>query len=208
MKIGITQRVELNSFTGELRDCLDQKWYDLSNKLNFNLIQIPNIKEDINLWIKDLGIKGFILSGGNDLRFVDNPTNANKDRDLTEIIILNLARQQKLPVIGICRGLQMINHYFGGFLIPVKGHIGDSHPLKIKISNKKVSNKYVNSFHKWGINEESLGKNLIPFAWDQDGNIEGVIHPELNWIGIMWHPERMTNLEELDKEIFLDLFLK
>ncbi len=207
MRIGITQRVELNSSTGEIRDCLDQKWYELSKKVNLSLIQIPNRHHNINSWVNDLGIKGFILSGGNDLCFLNNPINPNKDRDLTENIILNLAKKEKLPVLGICRGIQMINHYFGGKLVRLDGHVGNTHLLKIKLSNSKVFSRYVNSFHRWGINNKSLGKGLIPFAWDENKNIEGIIHPELNWIGLMWHPERMANLEDIDKKIIYDLFL-
>ena len=57
MKIGITQRVELDPITGEVRDCIDQNWQYLSSKIDLNLIQIPNKHVDINLWIRDLGIK-------------------------------------------------------------------------------------------------------------------------------------------------------
>ena len=208
MKIGITQRVELNHSTGEVRDCLDQKWFKLSNKLNFNLIQIPNSHDDIKLWLKEIGIKGFILSGGNDLGIVNKPLNSNKDRDLTEFIILNLAEEENLPVLGICRGIQMINHYFGGKLVPLEGHINTIHLLKMQLSDSSIVERYVNSFHRWGINNSSLAKNLIPFAWDKDHNIEGIMHNELNWKGIMWHPERMSNIDDLDKKIFIDLFFK
>ncbi len=208
MKIGITQRVEMNLSSGEVRDCLDQKWYELSNKFNFSLIQIPNKHNDIHLWLKDSGVEGFILSGGNDLGFLKNPINASKDRDMTEIIILNLAERLNLPVLGICRGIQMINHYFGGKLVPIKGHICTKHHLKIKFPDNKISEKYVNSCHRWGINNNSLGKKLVPFAWDKNGYIEGILHPELKWKGLMWHPERMNDLDALDKEIIFDLFSK
>ena len=208
MKIGITQRVELDPITGEVRDCIDQNWQYLSSKIDLNLIQIPNKHVDINLWIRDLGIKGFILSGGNDLGVLKNPLNASRERDFTENIILNLAKKQNLPVFGICRGSQMINHFFGGNLIPLEGHIGNDHQIKFLLSDGVTLERNVNSYHRWGINNKSLGKNLIPFAWDNKGNIEAFMHSELPWKGIMWHPERMTDFEDFDRKMIVDLFSK
>ncbi len=209
MKIGITQRVDIDPNTQEIRDCLDQKWQNFSIGFNLDLVQIPNKNRNISNWLENMDIDGFILSGGNDIGFLENASNTNQDRDLTEKIILDFAEKENLPVLGVCRGAQMINYYFQGNLIPLKNHVGTIHPLVINLNNNEIEKKIkVNSFHKWGINHKALGKDLFPFAWDSDGNIEGIKHKELNWTGIMWHPERNNQLEDIDKVIFFDLFYK
>ena len=208
MKIGITQRVEKDLITGETRDCLDQKWFKLFDVLNLNAIQIPNNHNEICKWIIYMEIEGFILSGGNDLSCINNPKNPNIKRDKTEISILKFAQQKNLSVLGICRGLQMINNFFNGDLIPLKNHINIMHEIKYQYSTREKIIRTVNSFHSWGINKESLGKELYPFAWDCKGNIEAVKHKNLNWIGLMWHPERMEELEKRDEQIISDLFIK
>ena len=208
MRIGITQRVEIDSRTKEIRDCLDQQWQTIFMDLSLDLVQIPNKNKNIAYWLKRMDIKGFILSGGNDLGCIEDASNSNQDRDLTEKTILDFAVRENLPILGVCRGAQMINSYFKGNLIPLKNHVGTTHPLFIDLNNNELLKSRVNSFHRWGIDKKSLGRDLIPFAWDSDGNIEGIKHKEFNWTGIMWHPERTNKLNDIDKEILFDLFFK
>ena len=76
MKIGITQRVEIDPNTQEIRDCLDQKWQNFSIGFNLDLVQIPNKNRNISNWLEKMDIDGFILSGGNDIGFLENASNA------------------------------------------------------------------------------------------------------------------------------------
>ncbi len=206
MKIGITQRVDIDCVTGEIRDCIDQNWFLLLNELGINAIQIPNKHPQIYEWINEMEIEGFILSGGNDLSFIKNAKNPSIERDRTEGLILKYAEEKNFPVLGICRGMQKINHFFDGTLISLNNHIDKMHTIKYEHLKNKIIIRKVNSFHSWGINKKSLGNELIPFAWDLEENIEALKHKSMNWIGLMWHPERMKKLEKKDEQIFIDLF--
>ena len=102
----------------------------------------------------------------------------------------------------------MINNFFNGDLIPLKNHVNKIHEIKYQYSQSEKIIRTVNSFHSWGINKQCLGKGIYPFAWDSEGNIEAIKHKRMDWIGLMWHPERMKELEKKDEQIFKDLFLE
>ena len=114
-------------------------------------------------------------------------------------------------MIGICRGMQAINSFFGGKVIKSdnSAHVNNSHEIKLVeksfFSNKQIIT--VNSYHYNTINSSCIGKDLIPFAHSLlDNTIEGFVHTELPITGVMWHPERKPTNEssELFKEIFKD----
>ncbi len=68
------------------------------------------------------------MSGGNTLTaFADEndaPATLSPARDVFELEVLKRAIGNNVPVLGVCRGLQLINHYYGGRLVKVKGHAG------------------------------------------------------------------------------------
>jgi len=206
MKIGITQRVELSSNSSEIRDCLDQNWYKMFENFKVDLIQIPNSIGKIDIWLEKFDVQGIILSGGNDLSHLKNGINISYQRDKIESRILDYVKIKRLPLLGICRGLQLINTYFGGELIPVESHAGVRHELKINRLDHKESFRSVNSYHNWGITKKGLGNDLVPFAWDNNDLIEGVKHINFDIIGIMWHPERCSVLEYNDMVLIKELF--
>ena len=154
--------------------------------------------------IKSLNIKGIVLSGGNDI-------NEYTSRDKIEKCLLEISQKKHLPVFGICRGMQLINNYFGGKQIIDNNnqHVGTDH--QIKIVNYKISQIFnskiieVNSYHKNMINIDNLGIDLNIFAtYEPDKSIEGFIHSSLPIIGVMWHPERNPN--QINKQIISKIF--
>lgn len=208
MRIGISQRVEVIPSYGEKRDCLDQQWFRFLESLGLTPIPIPNSLSDVEGWLHSSGIEGLILSGGNDLSQLPGAGNASVERDETEVAVLAFARQRKWPVIGVCRGLQMMNVWLGGQLAPVSGHTAVRHPLTLAEGAETCFHVYreVNSFHNWGIAPGGLAGDLVPQLLSPEGNIEAFTHRLLPWFGIMWHPEREAPFSEHDRQLFKRIF--
>lgn len=204
-KIGLSQRVEVNRAYDERRDCLDQRWSLLLNKLKYFPIPIPNRVTSFPQDIYFASLSGFILTGGNDLSNLAEAVNSAPERDDTERAILSYARDNKLPVLGVCRGFQMMNVYLGGFLRPVKNHSGRHHKVHSNQTDP-FFNRFaeVNSYHCWGITEADISSKLKALSYADDKTIEVACHINLPWLGIMWHPERevpfnLTDLDLLDR---------
>ncbi|WP_191601020.1 gamma-glutamyl-gamma-aminobutyrate hydrolase family protein [Marinomonas algicola] len=208
-RIGITQRVEVTASYGERRDCLDQQWFLLLESLGFLPVPVPNSLMDVSAWCRSMQLDGFILSGGNDLSHLPGAANCAPDRDRTESALLDYASLECLPILGVCRGMQFINHYMGGSLSAVTQHAGTRHLVE-PIGHSEVFNAYagqaVNSFHNWGIPSGKLGNNLVSEIVSPTKEIEAYSHETLPWIGIMWHPEREQPFSKLDTALLTNLF--
>ena len=207
MKIGITQRVEYVATYKESRDCLDQRWSELLNLLKMTMVPIPNTLKNVEEWLDIMKCDAYILTGGNDLSDLPNAKNVSKERDRTEIALLNYAMSHSLPVFGVCRGLQLMNIFFGGKLDRVSGHVANRHLVRTCFDQSdQFITSNVNSFHNWGISINNLAQQLIPCAFDTDDYIEAARHKKLNWLGVMWHPEREEVFESSDIDILQKIF--
>jgi putative glutamine amidotransferase len=113
----------------------------------------------------------------------------------------------KLPILGICAGLQLMNIATGGKLIQhldtVEQHLGEKyHPVKIGHSRwlSKIFNTdrlIVNSNHHQGIDKDYIGQGFTPVAWAEDGQIEALEYDCNQFVlGIQWHPERISTAAE------------
>ncbi|GJM33467.1 MAG: gamma-glutamyl-gamma-aminobutyrate hydrolase [Saprospiraceae bacterium] len=207
MRLGITQRVEVIPSYGERRDCLDQNWFLFFERLGLNVIPVPNALKDPVHFFEKNDLNGFILSGGNDISSLPDSSNPAPERDKTEKFILEYARSKKLPVIGVCRGLQVMNLFFNGALMRAEGHAGTRHGVANRSDNVNFyPYKEVNSFHNYVIAKHNLGEGLIPILSSNDAFIEAFQHEKLPWTGIMWHPEREHPFNEYDIELFKKIF--
>ena len=189
--IGISLRVVENTDYNEKRDALSQDWSKFFEKLEINPLLIPNTIKNISSFLEDMDVHGLILSGGDNIG--DSP-----DRDETEQKIIDYSFAKKIPLIGICRGMQVLNTFFGGAIETLENskHVGNPHSVSLNknfASFLQTENLQVNSFHNNIIKLENLGKNLKPFAVANDYTIEGFYHTNLPIFGIMWHPERTSS---------------
>jgi putative glutamine amidotransferase len=208
MRIAITQRVEKVLDYDERRDCLDQRWSLLMEGLGVDVVPVPNGLRSPGDWLVRQAVAGLVLSGGNDLAHLPGAVNFSLERDFTETALLTKAQDLKLPVLGICRGMQALNCFLGGSLTPLTGHVNCLHRVRTSAQPGQFSAyKQVNSFHSWGINPADLAENLLPQVWADDGSIEAFIHNQLPWAAIMWHPERHSANTSHDARLIRQLFL-
>jgi len=206
MIIGITQRADKVSAYNEYRDALDQRLVNWVIEAGFTPVPIPNtlvdqdfpIKNKSNLdnWLNRLDIDALLLSGGNSIG--DAPK-----RDLTEIGLLKWAEINRKPVLGICRGMQIMGTYNGASLIEVSGHVGTRHQIHSKNSLEQFLPKIVNSYHNFALS--ACPDEFQIMAYSEDDNIEAIIHKELPWEGWMWHPEREEIFTKIDQDRFIAL---
>ncbi|MBU0615380.1 MAG: gamma-glutamyl-gamma-aminobutyrate hydrolase family protein [Nanoarchaeota archaeon] len=192
MLVAISQRHEKNKH-GDYVDSLENNYVDYFSKFGIRFMVIPNTC-DADYYLDNFPIEGVIFSGGNDI--VGYGDNASESRDATERKILDIAIERKLPVLGICRGMQFINIYFGGSLKKIDDHIRVNHKIKID----GIGLKKVNSYHGIGITKELLSSSLKAFAMYGEV-IEGIYHPSLPIAGIEWHPERPSPDSEINEKI-------
>jgi len=175
--VAVSQRVDIHPNRNEKRDALDHELCNWINEAGYLTVPVPNMlgQDKLLLWLKRLQPSAIILSGGNNI-------GEEKNRDKTEVELLNFAQQFSLPLLGICRGMQMIGIWAGGALKNVEGHIGSSHLLYGEIVGE------VNSYHNFSLCECPSSFEVI--AVDENNYIEAIRHQTLPWEGWMWHPER------------------
>ena len=206
-KLGVTQRVEVIHEYGERRDCLDQQWSLFAEALGYLCVPLPNIVPRLVPDLLDaLQLDGILLSGGNSLSSHEpNASNVAPERDLFEGALIDEGIKRDIPVVGVCRGLQMMNVHFGGDLSPVSGHAGTRHLITQIEKLSECLPTEVNSYHDWTVGPNEIGNNLEALIQDSDGNIEAFKHVQHRLAAIMWHPERETPFNPKDIDFLTTL---
>jgi putative glutamine amidotransferase len=207
-RIGLTQRVQVITSYDERRDALDQRWYELVLNLGWLPMVLPNIEHSrAEQLVNEYDLDGIILTGGNSLHVLEpNNPNVAPERDKFETELISLSVKNNIPILGVCRGMQIINSYFGGTLKKISNHVAVEHELKIKSGDFEFP-VLVNSFHDWCVPTSGLASNLKPLACDANENIEAFRHKNFDVFGIMWHPERALPLSPGEINFFKRIFL-
>lgn len=185
MNILISQRVDLLPQRGERRDALDQAWGATLQELlgrSVLMLPVPNRAQDVPAMAAACRPSLIVLSGGNDI-------GGAPERDATEAALLDSAQASGVPVLAVCRGMQMVQHYLGGVLAPVTGHVRCEHPV-LAAPGQTLPALTVNSYHDWGIRQTELAADLRSLYLHEDGTVEAAVHVRHPWLGVMWHPER------------------
>lgn len=201
MLIAITQRSINISKNKEIRDSLDRRLIKYILMANLKPFIVPNVfnkknEKTIRNLLNKISVKGVILTGGDDF-------GNDISRDITENILIRWASQKRLPILGICRGMQLICKNYGSQLKKVKNHVGTRHRIISYNKNFKFNN-WVNSYHNYSIKE--CPKLFKVLATASDGCIEAVISTRLNLFGIMWHPEREKKINKYDLKFLIKIF--
>jgi putative glutamine amidotransferase len=174
-------------------------------------------------------LDGLLLPGGEDI----DPANYNeerhpqlgstdRERDRTEMLMTRWAIEEGMPVLGVCRGVQVINVVCGGTLFqdltsqrpdlhkhdyfpPSFERFRISHQVLIEPDSRLAqalgSVHEVNSMHHQGIKELGRGVRVVGIA--EDGLAEAVEVPELPFIvGVQWHPEELAKTDQHSAGLF------
>ena len=140
----------------------------------------------------------------------------NAPRDDFDIRLLNAARRRRLPVVGICRGCQLINIAFGGSLwqdlpseYPAEGvqHRNVYHRIAVEPDSRLAgvlgtTNIVVNSMHHQAV--KRLAKGFKVVARSPEGVVEAIEGTDYPAIGFQFHPEKLLCKDR--EEAFLKIF--
>lgn len=167
------------------------------------------------------GIDGIVLSGGGDLSpelYGESPLEStygvSRIRDAYEIAIVEQAEKHGIPILAICRGLQLINVLRGGSL---QLHIDDHwqtnasdqplHSVDVVAGSELAeiiggTSMQVNSYHHQAI--ERLGEGLTPVAFASE-IVEAFEDRSKGILAVQWHPEHMYKVSKQSLALFTDL---
>jgi N5-(cytidine 5'-diphosphoramidyl)-L-glutamine hydrolase len=187
----VSMRVDVVESYGEVRDALDENLFRWLSEAGFMPVPVPNILVEMGQfenWLEQIQPELIVLSGGNNIG--DFP-----QRDRTETELLNYAAEHHIPLLGICRGMQMIAKWKGTDLVPVTGHVRTRHYLRSESDTISLPES-VNSYHDFAIMNCPDGFEVVTRS--DDGYPEAIKHKSLPIEGWMWHPEREPEFAELD----------
>jgi putative glutamine amidotransferase len=167
-------------------------------------------------------LDGLVFTGGGDIepwRYGEEPHESirktNTGRDEFELALAREAWKRRMPVLAICRGIQIFNIAFGGTLyqdIPsmlgpvdhmIKGEsVFNGHQSVTAESDSRIARAVgttdlsVNSIHHQAIKD--LAPVFRPVAWASDGVIEGIQHEDDAWplLAVQWHPEFLDDNDD------------
>lgn len=194
--VAVTQRVSVVPAYGERRDCLDQAWTKFLAACGLLPVLLPNVTEAALALCGGAGVAGLVLTGGNDLAELGGDA---PERDAVENALLDLAQRRRLPVLGVCRGMQVIQRRFAIPLRRVEGHVAQRQVIRIDGETKEV-----NSYHHFAAFESQ--PPLEVWAVAQDGVVKAIRHSAEPITGIMWHPERSAPFSAADVALFRQVF--
>ena len=175
-------------------------------------------------------IDGLLLTGGQDISpqlYGEEPRNVigevAPDRDALEVALIQEALKQGKPILGVCRGMQLINVTLGGTLyqdLVTEANVTIQHQQKAQpefvthsvivdahshLATLIPNGKLINSVHHQGIKQ--LAPTLRASSWSPDSVIESIewIDENHSIVGIQWHPELTFDKHEESLKLFEDL---
>lgn len=208
-----------SAFRGVRRDFTNEAYTASLVKAGSLPVLLPTILSEVDALLHLCD--GILLPGGFDIEpelYGEKRSSLcgkiEKESDLFQLELLRSAQRRGIPVLGICKGLQLINVFFGGKLyqdLSLSGEKGIIHAQRQKDvpffhtvtlqKETKLSKIFglpslsVNSFHHQGI--ATLGRGLVASALCDDGFVEAIEQGAGSWcIGVQWHPEDMMRTSE------------
>ena len=168
--------------------------------MNFDLVENPSALD---------GLNGLLLAGGLDVdpelygaRIQPETGQLDRERDARESTLLHAALGRDLPILAICRGMQLVNAALGGTLVQhIEGHRcldrQDAHPIAIAAGSRLrsilgVDVHVVNSRHHQSV--DRVAGALMVTAKSPDDVVEALELPGKRFVlAVQWHPEDLTD---------------
>ena len=230
--VGVTMgREKSQRFFGLSLFIMNQTYVRMLETMGALPVMIPLHMSDLTLRGTFDRLDGLFLPGGEDI----DPANygadrhpllgaTDKERDRTELLLSRWAIEEGMPVLGVCRGAQMINVACGGTLVqdlhierpdyvkhdyfpPSFERYRISHRVDIEADSRLAramgSVHEVNSMHHQGL--DRIGHGLRVVARADDGLPEAVEVPHLPFVvGVQWHPEELAKTDQMSANLFFD----
>lgn len=180
----------------EWRTAIDERWFDFFRACRLLPLILPNDAEAATALLEQLRPVGLVLSGGGECAALSGHIDA---RDRTEQAALAWAERRGKPVLGVCRGMQVLLAQAGGSLEPVPDHVRVRHAIGTPAGRREV-----NSYHGYGCRHAA---DFDVRGRADDGTVEWVEHRQRRQSGVMWHPEREAQASREDIMLFQSLFI-
>jgi len=233
--IGVTMgREKSQRFFGLNLFIMNQTYVRTLEQLGALPVMIPLHMTEATLRGTFERLDGLFLPGGEDIDPANYGTGrhellgaTDKERDRTELLLTRWAVERGMPVLGVCRGVQMINVACGGTLTqdlhserpelvkhdyfpPSFERFRISHPIDIEADSRLAHAMgqvhEVNSMHHQGIDRVGYGLRVVARA--DDGLPEALEAPALPYVvGVQWHPEELARTDQTSANLFYD-FIK
>ena len=196
LPIVVSMRVDVHQETGLRRDVLDQAWATFLSACGLTAVCVPNNLRQAQQLLAAGLFQRLLLTDGNALIQCHGDA---PERDQVERFLLNTALQSRLPVMGVGRGMQVLQQHWGVPLQAVKKHVATRQIIHIKGQTEMV-----NSQHHWAAMHSV--EELPIWAKASDGVVKGVRHTRLPVVGMMWHPHRQDPYHQRDIRLWRKFF--
>ncbi|MGB7061605.1 MAG: gamma-glutamyl-gamma-aminobutyrate hydrolase family protein [Candidatus Zixiibacteriota bacterium] len=205
--------------TASTFDYLKRSYYEVVERSGGTAVLLPNTKRRDKIHEYLRMVDGILVSGGNDVdpvfygeRKKCGNLSITRERDIFEIALVRRAKTRRVPILAICRGMQLVNVAFGGSLyqdfrmerkfldhtLEGSGRYHKRHPVTLRegtrlfgaIGKKKIM---ANTSHHQMVKEVAPG--FTAAAWSKrDGVIEAIeSNDDLYLLCVQWHPELMRD---------------
>lgn len=194
----MSMRITQNDTYKEMRNSIAFAYVEFFEKLGYTIVLVPNGTTKLLEYFRHFDPSLVVLSGGDDIDDKDK-----QSRFATEAAMVEEALKRNVPIIGICRGLQMIaKQLYDAPLKRIDAHVAKPHTLQSPY--RFLDGHRTNSFHNFGIFTDSLPKSVQIVA-TKDDIVEAFYDKEKGVLALQWHPERQN--EPFDVEL-VEMFLQ